>query len=229
MNLRQTYPVQLNGKALVPCLVINWSPVCLANHFIVHFEHSKDLIWTKEETWIIKFHLSCWRWTSQPISRRVLGGPGIMQFIFSLSFAEIWFLLTTLVPGWASEKPPCSDMPQQVHREPCTHYLALHSGIFLQHHGHGCPGQLVSGKGTSNHLGCHRWEKNLSFGNVLEHFPTDPDTPSVSLPAFLRNFRRIRNIIIEKVKWFQSAWPQRGPRISQIHDFLLNSLNWANL
>lgn len=43
-NLGQTYPVQLNDKALVPCLVINWSPVCLANHFIVHFEHSKDLI-----------------------------------------------------------------------------------------------------------------------------------------------------------------------------------------
>lgn len=57
-NLRQPYPIQLNDKALVPCLVINWSPVCLANHFIVHFEHSKDFIWTKEKTWIIIFYIA---------------------------------------------------------------------------------------------------------------------------------------------------------------------------
>lgn len=97
---------------------------------------------------------------------------------------------------YPDEIPPSPQCHLQ-NEEPYTHYIGLHSaGTFLQHYGQGYPGQLLFGKGTSNHLDCQRQEKNQPFGNVLEHFPIDLDTPSVSLPVFLREkFRRAKNII----------------------------------
>lgn len=101
-NLWQTYPVQLNDKALVPCLVINWSPVCLANNFIVHFEHSKDLIWTMKKTWIIIFYQSksLTLKVNIPIKCNFQESTRKTRYnAIHLSFAETRFLIITLIPG----------------------------------------------------------------------------------------------------------------------------------